>query len=178
MTESASPEAGQETLIPPAQVEELMNVLGKAMRAHQLYLPNNPVYQKTTESLQAAFRNIWEATDDLTLDIGENELRWEGHVVYSQASRNESFAWVFYKDGVRKITFQKGVEEREIFGVLDVVQRARALQAEDNDDLLTLLWEKDFQLVQYVFQELVTEGMAALPGEADVRAPSTPPARV
>lgn len=172
------PSQEQELALPPSQVEELMNVLAKSMRAHQLYLPNNPVYQKTMESLQAAFRHLWEATDDLVLEILENELRWEGHVVYSQPSRNESFAWVFYKDGVRQITFQRGVEDREIFGVLDVVQRARALQAEDNDDLLTLLWEKDFQLVQYLFQELVTEGMAALPGEADVRAPSTPPGRV
>ncbi len=163
-----------EPALPPAQVEELMQFLGKALRAHQLYLPNNPVYQKSLENLQGAFTRIWEATDDLILDVGETEMRWEGNVVYSQASRNESFSWVFFKDGVRQITFLKGVEQAEILGVLDVVQRARALQAEDNDDLLTLLWEKDFQLVQYLFQELVTEGMAALPTAGDVKAPSTP----
>ena len=167
-----------ELALPPAQVEELMQFLSKALRAHQLYLPNNPVYQKSLENLQNAFGRVFEATDDLVLDIGETEMRWEGHVVYSQASRSESFSWVFYKDGVRQITFLKGVEQGEILGVLDVVQRARALQAEDNDDLLTLLWEKDFQLVQYVFQELVTEGMAALPGEADVRAATTPASQV
>ncbi|HEY2807121.1 MAG TPA: HEAT repeat domain-containing protein [Gemmatimonadales bacterium] len=172
MTEGASQEA--ELALPPSEVEELMVVLAKGLRAHQLYLPNNPVYQKSLETLQNAFRKIWESTDDLVLDIGESELRWEGHVVYSQPSRNESFTWVFYKDGVRQITFLKGVEEAEIFGVLDVVQRARALQAEDNDDLLTLLWEKDFQLVQYLFQDMVTDGMAALPGETDVHAPTTP----
>jgi hypothetical protein len=171
-------QAADEPPLPPPQVEELMNTLGKALRAHQLYLPNNPVYQKSMENLQAAFARIWEATDDLVLDIGETEMRWEGHVVYSQPSRSESFSWVFFKDGVRQITLMKGVEKAEIHGILDVVQRARALQAEDNDDLLTLLWEKDFQLVQYVFQELVTEGMAALPTEADVKAPSTPAASV
>src|SRR5436190_22910098 len=99
-----------------------MNVLVKAQRAQQLYLPNNPVYQKTMESLQGAFRHVWESTDDLVLEVGEHDLRWEGHSVYVQPSRNESISWVFYKDGVRQITFQRGVEEREIFGVLDVVQ--------------------------------------------------------
>ena len=171
MTDSLSTD--QELALPPAQVEELMNFLGKAIRAHQMYLPNNPVYQKAMENLQGAFKKLWEATDDLVLDITENEMRWEGHVVYTQQSRSESFSWVFYKDGVRQITFRPGVEDAEIFGVLDVVQRARALQAEDNDDLLTLLWEKDFQLVQYVFQELVTEGLPSLPTSEDVSAPTT-----
>jgi hypothetical protein len=176
VTEGASQE--QELALPPAQVEELIQFLTKALRAHQLYLPNNPVYQRSLETLQGALRRLWEATDDLVLDITEGEMRWEGHVVYSQPSRSESLSWVFYKDGVRQITLRRGVEEAEIFGVLDVVQRARALQAEDNDDLLTLLWEKDFQLVQYVFQDLVTDGLASLPTASDVKAPGTAPSAV
>jgi HEAT repeat protein len=175
VTELASQD---ESALPPGQVEELLQVLGKALRAHQLYLPNNPVYQKSLDALQAAFKKLWESTDDLVLDITESEMRWEGHVVYSQTSRSESFSWVFFKDGVRQITFLNGVEDGEILGVLDVVQRARALQAEDNDDLLTLLWAKDFQRVQYVFQDMMTEGFAALPTADDVRAPTTAPLAV
>lgn len=174
MTESAS----QDLALPPAQVEELMQALVKALRAHQLYLPNNPMYQRALDVLTSGFRKLWEATDDLVLDINESELRWEGNVVYSQPARNESFAWIFYKDGVRQITFMPGVEENEIFGLLDVVQRARALQAEDSDDLLTLLWSKDFQRVQYVFQDLATDGYATLPSADDMKAPTTAPAVV
>ena len=68
--------------------------------------------------------------------------------------RSDSFAWVFFKDGVRSLTLLSGVEQDEIVGLLDVVHRARTLQPDDNDDLLTLLWEKDFQRVRYVFQAL------------------------
>jgi HEAT repeat protein len=143
-----------ELALPPAVVEELMQALVKALRAHQLYLPNNPVYQKAIETLRSAFRPVWEAQDDLALDVYESELKWEGHVVYDQASRSESIAWVLYKDGVRAITFLRGVEADEIIGLLDVLHRARTLQPEDNDDLLTLLWEKDFQLIRYVFHEV------------------------
>lgn len=169
MTESAS----QDLALPPAQVEELMNILGKALRAHQLYLPNNPVYQKSLDNLKEAFHKLWDATDDLVLDISEADLRWEGNVVYANHSKSESFAWVFYKDGVRQLTMLPGVEQAEILGLLDVVQRARALQAEDNDDLLTLLWEKDFQRIQYVFQDLMADGLASLPTAADLRPPAT-----
>ena len=148
-----------------------MQALSKGLRAHQLYLPNNPVYQKAIENLRAAFRPVWEAQDDLTLDVYESELRWEGNVVYSQASRSESFSWVFFKDGVRSITLLSGVEQDEILGLLDVVHRARTLQPEDNDDLLTLLWEKDFQRIRYQFQELSSDvGGMPLPSSEELTA--------
>ena len=166
--------ADQELALPPSQVEELIQLLGKALRAQQLYLPNNPVYQKAIELLRGAFRAAWEATDDLVLDVHEADLKWEGHVVYSNATRSDSLAWVLFKDGVRSVTLLTGVEDEEIVGFLDVVHRARMLQAEDNDDLLTLLWEKDFQRIQYQFQEMVGEhGGPTLPSARDLEAPKT-----
>ncbi len=167
--------ATEELALPPAVVEELLQALVKALRAHQLYLPNNPVYQKAIETLRAAFRPVWEAQDDLALDVYETELKWEGHVVYSQPSHGESIAWVLYKDGVRAITFLTGVEKEEIIGLLDVLHRARTLQPEDNDDLLTLLWEKDFQLIRYVFHEMgtVEAGTMQLPTAEQVAAAAT-----
>ncbi len=175
MTESAS----QELALPPAQIEELLQLLAKAQRAHQLYLPNNPVYQQALERLRESFRRLWEATDDLILDVAEAELRWEGHAVYHVANRGESVAWVLFKDGVRSITFLPGVETDEIVGFLDVIHRARTLQAEDNDDLLTLLWEKDFQRLHYQFQDLASDaGAHPLPAADDVEPANTPPGLV
>ena len=166
-------------LLPPSQVEELLRTLVKGLRAFQMYLPNNPVYQKAVETLRDSLRKVLATLDELVLDIGENDLRWQGNVVYSQSNRSESFSWVFFKDGVRQLSLKAGVEDEEILGLLDVIHRARQLQAEDNDDLLTLLWEKDFQFVHYLFQEMVTEGgFAALPGSEDVHAPTTPAASV
>ncbi len=172
------PTADQELVLPPAQIGELMQLLSKALRAHQLYLPNNPVYQSAIEHLRQGFRKVWEATDDLVLDVSEAELKWEGHVVHSAASRSDSIAWVLFKDGVRSVTFLPGVEETEIVGLLDVIHRARTLGAEDSDDLLTLLWEKDFQRFQYVFQDLMTDQGAPLPSADEIEPPRTPPARV
>jgi hypothetical protein len=153
-----------------------MQVLVKGLRATQLYLPNNPVYQRAVDNLRAAFRRIWEATDDLHLDVGETELRWEGAVVYTQEQRGESIAWTLYKDGIRSLAFRPGVEEAEIVRFLGVLQRARTLQADAADDLLTLLWAEDFQFISYTFRELVAEN--AVPIEADATIPATPPSEI
>lgn len=143
--------------MPPSQIVELMQVVSKGMRATQLYLPNNPVYQRAVDNIRQVFRQIWQATDDLILDIGETEMRWEDQVVYSQDQRNESIAWTLYKDGVRSLTFKPGVEDAEIVRFLAVLHQAKNLQADAPDDLLTLLWAEDFQLVSYTFRELASE---------------------
>lgn len=153
-----------------------MQVLSKGIRATQLYLPNNPVYQRAVDNIRAAFRQIWQATDDLVFDVGETELRWEDTVVYSQAQRTESIAWTLFKDGVRSLAFKPGVEETEIVRFLGVLQQARSLQADAADDLLTLLWAQDFQLINYTFRELATEN--AVPIEAGEPMPSSPPTQL
>jgi HEAT repeats len=134
-----------------------MQVISKGMRATQLYLPNNPVYQRAVENVRTAFRQIWQATDDLILDIGETEMRWEDKSVYSQDQRHESIAWTLYKDGVRSLTFKPGVEEAEIVRFVGVLHQAKNLQADAPDDLLTLLWAEDFQFISYTFRELASE---------------------
>ncbi|MDP3911149.1 MAG: hypothetical protein Q8Q14_12230, partial [Gemmatimonadales bacterium] len=134
-----------------------MQVVTKGMRATQLYLPNNPVYQRAVDNIRNAFRQIWQATEDLIFDIGETEMRWEDHPVYTQDQRNESIAWTLYKDGVRSLTFKNGVEEVEIVRFLAVLHQAKNLQADAPDDLLTLLWAEDFQFVTYTFRELASE---------------------
>jgi HEAT repeat protein len=134
-----------------------MQVVSKGMRATQLYLPNNPVYQRAVENIRTAFRQIWQATDDLIFDIGETEMRWEDNAVYTQEQRNESIAWTLYKDGVRSLTFKPGVEDAEIVRFLAVLHQAKNLQADAADDLLTLLWAEDFQFVTYTFRELASE---------------------
>src|SRR5207247_719506 len=40
-----------------------MQVVSKGMRATQLYLPNNPVYQRAVDHLRGAFRHVWHASD-------------------------------------------------------------------------------------------------------------------
>src|ERR1051325_12055648 len=93
---------GTELALPPAQIEDLLSLISKALRAVQLYLPNNPVYQRASDNVRGACRKIWQSTEDLALEVQETELRWEGNLVYSHDQKNESIAWTLFKDGVRE----------------------------------------------------------------------------
>lgn len=164
-----------ELALPPAQVEELLSLIGKALRAVQLYLPNNPVYQRAIENVRVACRKLWQVTDDLVLDVQEIELRWESNVVYSHDQKNESIAWTLFKDGVRSVTLRPGVEDTELVRFMQVLHQARTLQADAADDLLTLLWQEDFQTLSYTFRELSLD--AGSPIETD-EAPTSSPSDV
>ncbi len=143
------------------------------MRATQLYLPNNPVYQRAVENIRGALRQIWQSTGDLVFDVLETSLRWEEHIVYANDQKNESIAWTLYKDGVRSLAMKPGIEEEEIVKFLRVLQQSRSLQAEAADDLLTLLWQEDFQFLTYTFRELASDN--AVPIEAGETIPSVSP---
>lgn len=149
---------------PVGEVHDLFVTLGKAFRAYQLYDENNPVRQRFVESLRRAFQELWADLDHLTLLVEEDRILLSGQDVYVAESRSDSLAFLFYKDGIREITFLPGLEERELERFLGVLQRARKLRPE-GDDLLTVLWEEDLEYFQYQYVDFLAEGVdLPLPG--------------
>ena len=152
--------------MPPQQVEELIRTIVKAVRAFQMYLPNNPIYQRSIDGLRAAFNPIWSTVPELVLKVVETDLHWEDEIVYHQATKSDSFAWSLYKDGLRVLTLRPGVEDEEISVFLQTVVRTRMLTVDAGDDLLTLLWEYDFAHLDYRFAEIITDTLSVLDPQA------------
>jgi hypothetical protein len=165
---------GSELALPLAQVEDLVRTLAKGLRAFQMYLPNNPIYQRAEQALQHAFLPIWSSTQQLGLSVVETDLVWEDQVVYHQPSKSESLAWMMYKDGMRFLTLKPGVENGEILQFLQIVSRARLLPSDAPDDLLTLLWEQDFLHIEYQFAEIISDALTMDPQANDALLQQSP----
>ena len=144
------------------RVEELLRLFGKAARAHQLYLPNNPVYKSAHDALRAGFVPIWAEVDELALTFTENEVKWEGDTVLEENTRgSDSLPWLFFKDGVRELRMLRGFEGEELDRLLGIMQRVRKASP-DEDDLLTMLWQGDFVCLRYRYVDLSQEATAPL----------------
>ena len=78
MTTSVPANAGEDQLSEPSfpvnYVTELLKAFVKAVRAHQLYLPNNPMHARSLDAVTQAFAVIWQHTDELELQIVETQL--------------------------------------------------------------------------------------------------------
>ncbi len=157
---------GADRSVPDRQVvEDLVRTLMKGQRALQMYLPNNPMYQRAREQVADAFAPVWGVTGRLVLDLTEDSFQWNGEEVYRQPSRQEGLVSQLYQDGLRQLTLLPGVEVDEVFRLLDVLHRARLLPADAGNDLQTLLWEQGLVLVSYTLVELAGEGtMLSGPG--------------
>lgn len=152
----AADTAKEEPPIPLSEIQELFLAFDKAARARRLYAENNPVYQGFIQALVAAFAKLWDRIPSLTVNVEEQAFRCFGRA-YAAGEARDSLPFAFYKDGVRILTFLPDFEnEAERF--LGVVTRARQMDQNSVDDLVTLLWEEEFTAFQYSYVDSLAEG--------------------
>lgn len=140
-----------------AQVVDLFGLLEKTVRAHRLYQANNPVYQGFLGALRGAFAKLWASASALHITIEEGAFRWQGKT-FTVGEGRDSLSFLFYKDGVRDLTFLPGFED-EVGPFLEIVHKARQ-RDEETDDLVTLLWEREFTGFQYTYMDMLGEELA------------------
>lgn len=139
-------------------VTDLLKAFVKAVRATQLYLPNNPMHARSLEAVREAFAALWQHTDEIELQVVETRLEWEGRVVLDEVERtSDNIAWLLYKDGIRELKMLKDFEQEELAVFFNLLQRVRKA-TDDDDDLLTLMWEREFVTLQYRYVDLTQEG--------------------
>src|SRR5216117_731857 len=162
MTTSVPAKTGEDELDEPSfpivYVTDLLKAFVKAVRATQMYLPNNPMHARSLEAVKEAFGAIWQHTDELELQVIETRLEWESRVVLDEGERtSDNVAWLLYKDGIRELKMLKGFEEDELSVLFNLLQRVRKA-TDDDDDLLTLMWEREFVTLQYRYVDLTQDG--------------------
>ena len=148
-----------------AEVVEFFAALDKALRARRLYQPNNPVYQGFRAGLDEATGRLWDRIATLAVGVDEHAFRWHGRSITAGEHR-DSLPFLFYRDGVRFLTFLPGFEQ-EIDAFLNVLDRARQLDQRADDDMVTLLWQAEFVNFQYTYVDALAEGLVLPEGTGE-----------
>ena len=138
-----------------AQVEDALRAVSAALRSFRLYSGQGPMLEKFVDAASAKLKALWENVPLLRLEIDEQSIRWEEQRVYPTGDTGPELAFLFYKDGIREITLLPGFE-KEIGTFLQVLGRAPQVR-EEEDDLLTLLWQEEFTAFQYQYVEAAIE---------------------
>ena len=124
----------------------------KAKKILKMYPPNNPIYIKTADEIYNKFKNFLELNNELSLKISQNEILFNDKEVYYNPEKEDNMALFFFKDGIREITFLRGFSQNEFkdfIGILNADFESTAVE----DDLVTLLWERDFEHIKYIATE-------------------------
>jgi hypothetical protein len=141
--------------------KSLIQTFLQTLKAFRLYEANHPILSKFLERLRKDFDQYFGEFDSFSLQVGEHRLYYRGNIVYENKDVKESLAFVFFKDGIRELQFSKGLEFKEMIDFLNIVRKGDLLNRME-DDLVTLLWEKDFSHITFTAVDEFLEGSATL----------------
>jgi hypothetical protein len=134
------------------EAKDILQNLIKAKKTLRMYPQNNPIYVKTLEDLYAKFKSFFDYKENLTLKIKQNSISYDSEQIYYNSEKEDNLALLFFKDGLRELTFKKEFLLEELEEFLKIIAMDFDRETVD-DDIVTLLWEKDFQNIHYIVDE-------------------------
>ena len=135
------------------QVRDILRTLAVAIKTFAIYPKDNPIYQKFANELYDKFNAFFASTDELVIDVEQHALFYRGNDVFRSDERNANIALLLFVDGIRQISFYKGISFEEITDFIDILGAASRSETNDDDDIVTLLWEKNIKNMGYTTVE-------------------------
>ncbi len=132
-------------------INDFLQALLSAKKMAKLYQKNNPMYSKAIDTLFTKVTDIFQQTGDIVLQIEPQSLLYNNEQVYSSHEQYENFAFLFFKEGLRELTFKKDVAKEELEEFLNIISRDEKELLDH--DIVSLLWDRDFRNIKHVVDE-------------------------
>jgi hypothetical protein len=120
-----------------------------AVKNCALYPENSKIRSGSLEKLQEWFSRFLDDHESLKLFVDMDSFLFQGVQVFQEKPGESAMVFPFFRDGVQWIEFLEGMEPAELATLIDKMNRFRMLREEDEDDLVTALWEADLQNIKY-----------------------------
>ncbi len=133
------------------KAKELINALIKTRKNLRIYPVKHPMYEKTVDDFTSKMSSCLE-DDTIKIRINQYDILFNDEVIYHSKDKDESLALFFFKDGLRELSFSKGITRDEINDFLRIISLDYEKEVQD-DDIVTLLWEEDFQHIKYMVDD-------------------------
>ncbi len=141
-------ESAEECAAGVEKVRKIFSCLSKLVLGRKIYAKNNPTLVRFAGEFAAALKDFFLDEGVLVVSIDKHEIRWNEIVVYENDKRDESIAFILYKDGVGELSITKSVTQDEIDRFVDLAKDAVRTSSQD-DDIVTQLWKADFEHISY-----------------------------
>src|SRR5579884_2112658 len=133
-------------------IKQLLGLLDKTFKTVRTYAPNNPVVQKFFQQFYSYLTLQLAAHDVLQFLVQRGELYYKGHAVYRSSTPTENLAFKLHADGIRELSFHKGLSQDDLQYFLQAVWGTYDAEASD-DDIVTRLWEKNLSTISFITAE-------------------------
>jgi len=135
----------------PVEVNKARNVIQffkKTFSLIKLYPPKNPSVAKSIDLFNNQIGEFLNEYGELAIMVGEFSFSFKGEIVFQDEERSKSLPFLFYKDGLRELSFHKGLDKEELCEFFRTISEVSDLPPEDAD-IINSLWEKNFIYIRY-----------------------------
>ncbi len=142
-------ELEQIDLVEIESVKRLIHLLDNTLKSLLIYPCNNPIPKEFKRKLHRGLSEFLDSRDELKVKVTSSQLLYEEKVVYEDKEKEKGLAFILHKDGVRELAFLKGLEQEEVDDFVEAME-ACLKSDELEEDLVTMLWEKDLNHIKYL----------------------------
>ncbi|MBN1271171.1 MAG: HEAT repeat domain-containing protein [Candidatus Aminicenantes bacterium] len=130
------------------EVQKIVKSFDKTFHVMKVYPADSPAVINTTEVLFLEMHRFLDAYDSLFLGVDNSAFLFEEKVVERYENETKCLPFLFFKDGVRQLSFDKGLEQDEFTDFMWTLKINADLPIEECD-IVTALWEKNFPHIGY-----------------------------
>jgi hypothetical protein len=120
-----------------------------AVKNCALYPENSKIRRGSLDKLEGWFTRFLDEHESLKLFVDLDSFLFQGIQVFQEKPGESAMVFPYFRDGVQWIEFMEGMEAAELETLIEKMNRFRMLREEDEDDLVTALWEADLQNIKY-----------------------------
>jgi hypothetical protein len=135
---------------------EILASLERTYRTLRLYTEDNTVCRQRVQELEELLNVHLEHWDPCELTVTETAMWLGDEAVYDAGERTDSLPFLLYRDGIRLLSLHHGVDRDQLHQFVAAVVTASRV-AQDEDDLVTLLWERDLHHIRYLAIDELTD---------------------
>lgn len=133
----------------PQTIREMMVAFSRALKNHGIYPSDHAVSRNAIADLKTRLDEALLHREQLRLEVEKDRLLHEGKPVYPSAGNEGDLPAVLFRDGIRWIAFENGIETDEIRQFLEILQAHKHLKDEAEGDIVTALWDAGLPHLRY-----------------------------
>ncbi len=154
------------------EVHRSLSGLAKTTRARRIYQPGNQVLARMMKDLNASFEQLLNLSPHLSLRVRSDGFYYQDQLVLEVQNPDDSIAYAFYRDGMRRLDFLKGMPFEELEVLVAAIAQGFSFSS-FGDDIVSYLWKHDLEFIRYLVVDTTIVNAAELPppgqGDADGR---------
>ena len=128
-------------------VRDAAAALARSLKRVSVYRHAPEQHAGYLEQAHLELRSMLEMQTSIALGLGPTGLLYEGELVHAEPVRENNFFFRLYRDGVRTLTFKRGILLDELVSFAHVAMGD--LVSGDREDAVTELWKADLAHLSY-----------------------------